>query len=286
MESFLPIDMLATFLEIADKGSFSHAAKVINRTQSTVSMQIKRLEEIVGKPLITRDNKLSTLTPDGEILAAYAKKMVKTNNEALSQLCRPEYSGIIKIGLPDDYVERFLPEILAGFSRANPNVQVEVSVRPSYILVDQLEKGELDLAITTTSEPAYRNSVLLFRESAVWVSSERHSAHEISPLPLAIFPNSNCFFRIWATRELERAGIDYRIAFTSESIMGITVAVSAGLAVSVMNRSIVPKGLRIIDERQGFPPLPEVHIHLHINQDSKNPAIESLQEHIIRSFNI
>ena len=284
MNAPLPMDMLITFLEIVECGSFSRAATRVNRTQSAVSMQIKRLEEIIGKPLFSREGRGSVMTPEGETLAGYARRIVRLNDEALSQLTLPDLSGVVKVGIPDDYATRFLPNILAGFSRAYPNVQVEVSVLSSYQLVRLVEKGKIDLVMTTTTEPAFRDSRLLRREPTVWVTSAEHPIEDIRPVPLALFPTEDCQFRIWAVRELEKAGIDYRIAYTSESIMGHIAAVSAGLAVSVMSESIVPEGLKIIGADEGFPKLPAAEIHLHRNQSADNPAVESLSEHIAQAF--
>ena len=284
MNTPLPTDMLITFLEIVESGSFSHAAKQVNRTQSAVSMQIKRLEEILEKPLFSREGRGSVLTPEGETLAGYARRIVRLNDEAISQLTRPDLSGLVKVGLPDDYATRFLPDILAGFSRIYPNVQVEVLVLSSYKLVHLLEKEKLDLALTTTTEPTFQDSQLLRHEPSVWVTSPHHSVEEIRPVPLALFPTSDCLFRIWAVRELEKAGTDYRIAYTSESIMGHIAAVSAGLAVSVMSESIVPESLKIISGNKHFPRLPHADIYLHKNQSADNPAIESLAEHIVKAF--
>jgi DNA-binding transcriptional LysR family regulator len=284
MNTPLPMDMLITFLEIVESGSFSHAAKQVNRTQSAVSMQMKRLEEILKKSLFSREGRGSVLTPEGETLAGYARRIVRLNDEAINQLTQPNLSGLVKVGTPDDYATRFLPEILAGFSRIYPNVQVEVSVLSSYKLVHLIEKEKLDLALTTTKEPAFQNSLLLRHEPSVWVISPNHAVEEIRPIPLALFPTPDCLFRIWAIRELEKAGIDYRIAYTSESILGHIAAVSAGLAISVMSESIVPKSLKIITDNTVFPKLPHADIYLHRNQSANNPAIDSLADHIVKAF--
>ena len=280
----LPMDMLMTFLEIAESGSFSQAARQVNRTQSAVSMQIRRLEEIVGKPLFSREGRGSVMTPEGETLAGYARRIVRLNDEALSRLTLPSLSGLVRVGLPDDYASRFLPNILAGFSRTYPGVQVEVAVLSSYQLVRLVEKEKIDLAMTTTMEPAFPDSRLLRKEPTVWVSSANHPIERLRPVPLALFPTKDCQFRIWAMRELEKAGIDYRIAYTSESIMGHIAAVSAGLALALMSESIVPEGLKVIGSDEGFPKLPDADIYLHRNQSADNPAIDSLSEHIVNEF--
>lgn len=153
MPTNIPTELLRTFLAIVDGGSFSQAAEHVHRTQSAISMQIKKLEEILGKPLLNRDRKASTLTADGQILANYARRILQLNEEAVSLLKCPELTGWIKIGLPDDYASRFLPEILARFSRTHPRVQVQVTCEPSGRLLQTLKRGEIDLILTTTLDP-------------------------------------------------------------------------------------------------------------------------------------
>ena len=283
MPTNLPTELLRTFLAIADGGNFSQVADQIHRTQSAVSMQIKRLEELVGKPLLNRERQSAKLTAEGLTLVGYARRILKLNEEAVSILKQPELSGWVRIGLPDDYATRFLPEILARFSRAFPKVQVKVTCEPSSNLVPLIKKGELDLAMITTSEPQVENALVLRREPTVWVTSTQHLPHEEQPLPLALFP-TDCYFRRWAIVALEKAGIEYRVAYTSPSVMGLLAAVSAGLAITVLSQSIIPDGLRQLTPEEGFPLLPDASFVLHRNSQEGNPAIGSLAEHIAKAF--
>lgn len=279
----LPTELLRTFIAIADTGNFSQAAEQVHRTQSAVSMQIKRLEDLIGKPLFKRDSRHSRLTVDGLTLLNYARRILKLNEEAVSLLQRPELSGWVRIGLPDDYATRFLPEILAGFSRSHPRVQVEVTCEPSHQLKQRMKKGELDLAMTTSSSSEEENTLLLRRDPMVWATSEQHLQHEETPLPLALFPDE-CYCRNWAIKSLEDAGIDYRIAYTSPSIMGLQAAVIAGLAVTVISQSIIPPGMRQLAAEEGFPPLQAASFLLHRNPQSSNCVVDSLAEHIAKAF--
>ncbi len=283
MQINLPTELLRTFLAIADGGNFSQAAAQVHRTQSAVSMQIKRLEELVGKPLLNRDRQAARLTSEGLTLVGYARRILKLNEEAVSILKRPELSGWVRIGLPDDYATRFLPEILAGFSRTYPQVQVKVTCEPSSKLIPLLREGEIDLAMTTSQEPVVENAIILRREPTLWVTSKQYLPHEERPLPLALFPN-DCFFRLWAIKVLETANIDYRVAYTSSSVLGLQAAVSAGLAVTVLSQSIIPEGLRPLTASEGFPPLPDASFLLHRNPLENNLAIDSLAEHIAKAF--
>ncbi|WP_022666713.1 LysR substrate-binding domain-containing protein [Desulfospira joergensenii] len=283
MPDTIPIELLRTFSTIADSGSFSVAADQVSRTQSAVSMQIKRLEELIEKPLIQRDSRNLKLTDDGFTLLHYARQILKLNKEALSLLRRPELKGWVSIGLPDDYAARFLPEILASFSRTHPRVQVQVTCEPSNRLVERIQKKKLDLAMVTSPSPEIENGILLRQDQTVWVTSERHCQHEASPLPLALFPD-DCYCRKWVLSSLEKSGIEYRIAYTSPSIMGLQAAVTAGLAVTAVSQSIVPPGIRQLSPEEGFPPLPNASFLLQRNPESNNCIVDSLAEHISKAF--
>src|ERR671929_349949 len=145
----LDIDQLRTFVAIADTGSFTRAAEVVHKTQSAVSMQMKRLEERIGRPIFARDGRASKLTEDGERLLDYARRIVKLNVEAVAAFSDAELRGRVRLGVPDDYADRYLPEIMARFSRAYPGVELSVICEPSIELIGRIEANELDLAIVT-----------------------------------------------------------------------------------------------------------------------------------------
>ncbi|MDC7223982.1 MAG: LysR substrate-binding domain-containing protein [Spirochaetales bacterium] len=284
MDSFFPMEMLITFLEIIDQGSFNRAAIKVNRTQSAVSMQIKRLEEIAGKPLFQREGRGSRLTREGEILAGYARKIIRLNDEAYDQLTQPDLSGVVKVGIPDEFALRQLPQILAGFSRSYPLIQVDVTVLPSYDLASLLNKGKLDLILTFSSKNGPYKTILLSKEPTVWVGAKDHSVEERRPLPLALSPSGDCKFRGMAFDALDKAGIEYRISFASENTAGHIAAVSAGLAVSVLSRSIVPDNLKILLPCKEFPPLPSMEVYLVMDEGKSNPIMESLVNHFMDVF--
>src|SRR5919197_2942878 len=147
MNSLLDIDQLRTFIAIVETGSFTKAAEVVHKTQSAVSMQMKRLEERLGKPIFARDGRFSKLTEDGERLLDYARRIIKLNMEALAAFSDAELSGRVRLGVPDDYADRYLPEIMARFSRAYPGAELTVVCAPSIDLVGQIDTGDIDLAI-------------------------------------------------------------------------------------------------------------------------------------------
>ena len=165
MSALIDVDQLRTFIAIVETGSFTKAAEVVHKTQSAVSMQMKRLEERLGRPIFARDGRASKLTEDGERLLDYARRIIKLNVEALATFNDKELSGRVRLGLPDDYADRYLPEIMARFSRAYPGVELTVQCQPSVDLVELIDTNELDLAIITDCG------------SSVWVECRLEATH-------------------------------------------------------------------------------------------------------------
>ncbi len=209
MTALIDIDQLRTFIAIAETGSFTKAAEVVHKTQSAVSMQMKRLEERLDKPIFARDGRASKLTDDGERLLDYARRIVKLNLEALAAFSGPELSGRVRLGVPDDYADRYLPEIMARFSRAYPGVELTVLCEPSVDLLKRIDANDLDLAIITTTE-SQRTAEPFRQERLLWVTSVRHATHTENPLPLALGKQS-CSWRRTALECLEKLGRQHRV---------------------------------------------------------------------------
>lgn len=281
----IPTELLRTFLAIAETGSFSQAAEQVHRTQSAISMQVKKLEDLLGKILLNRERKISTLTADGQILANYARRILQLNEEVVSLLKQPELSGWVQIGLPDDFAPRFLPEILARFSRTHPRVQVKVICESSIDLLKKIKQGDIDLAITTTLEPDLEDALLLRNEPTFWAYSPQYLAYEQQPLPLALFSDT-CSWRRWATNALDNLQINYRIAYSSSSLIGLQAAVKAGLAITVLSQSALPSGIQQIPAEVGFPPLPQTSIILHKSTQGNQLIVDSLAAHIVEAFGV
>ena len=212
MTALLDIDQLRTFIAIAESGSFTKAAEVVNKTQSAVSMQMKRLEERLDRPIFARDGRASKLTEDGSRLLDYARRLVKLNVETVAAFSDAALSGRVRLGVPDDYADRYLPEIMARFSRAYPGVELTVLCEPSVDLVDRIDDNDLDLAIITNCE-SRRIAETFRRERLLWVSSNRHPTHLEAPLPLAL-GRPSCYWRRTAVEQLESVGRPYRLLYS------------------------------------------------------------------------
>ncbi|MEO0980858.1 MAG: LysR substrate-binding domain-containing protein, partial [Pseudomonadota bacterium] len=261
MNHALDIDQLRTFLAIAELGSFTKAGEAVHKTQSAVSMQMRRLEERVGQPIFIKDGRQSRLTEDGQRLVEFARRMILLNDETLSAFNGQKEVGHVKLGVPDDYADRLLPQVLAAFNRLNPSIEVQVECSGSSKLTEAIREGTLDVAITTSSDTMDLRGEIIRREPLYWVTSTQHCAHTQDIIRLALGPAS-CGWRRMSMDALDRAGRRYRVSYTSSSAAALVGAVQAGLAVTVFPESAIRDGMRILDERDGFPTLPSCDIAL------------------------
>lgn len=278
----LDIDQLRTFVAIADTGSFTRAADIVHKTQSAVSMQMKRLEERLGRPIFQRDGRASRLTDEGDRLLDYARRIVRLNSECLASFAEAELVGRVRLGLPDDYADRYLPEILARFARSNPRAEVTVSCEPTPNLIDRVQSGDLDLAIITHVDRRGPSEIVRV-EQLLWVTSSRHAVHEETPVPLAL-GRPNCDWRQSATEALESIRRPFRIQYVSWHSTAVGAAVLAGLCISVLPESAIRAGMRILGPSDGYPALPSCKIGLIRNRAEDNPLADALGDHIRQSL--
>lgn len=277
----LDTDLLRSFLAIVDTGSVTQAAEQVHRSQSAVSMQVRRLEEAVGKPLFVRGGRQMALTSDGETLVGYARRMIRLNDEAVARFAGPELTGAVRLGVPDDYVARFLPTVLVRFADEYPMVEVEVSTENSVLLDQMLRRDELDLALISCAvvdDPGE----LIHREPMAWVVSAKHLVHEMDPVPLAM-TEPGCQMRSHALAALDRAERPYRIAYSSRSYTGLAVFVTTGLAVAAVAESSVTAQMRVLTEADGYPKMPPVDVGLKRAPGARTEAVEKLADALMDS---
>ncbi|GLK67707.1 LysR substrate-binding domain-containing protein [Hansschlegelia plantiphila] len=282
MNALLDVDQLRTFIAIVDTGSFTRAADVVFKTQSAVSMQMKRLEERVGRAIFARDGRGVKLTDDGERLLDYARRIVHISREAVSAFEDDALTGRVRLGLPDDYAERYLPEILARFSSSNPRVEVTVVCEPSDYLTEMIDRDEVDLAIITH---ASRKPVgeIIRQEPLLWVTSQRSVVHEDAVIPMAL-SHAACTWRESAAAKLEEMARPYRVLYSSRNFAAVGAAVLAGLAVSVVPESALRPGMRVLGPSDGFPTLPSCKIALLRNPGAVTETVMALADHIVASL--
>lgn len=275
-------ELLQTFIAIVENGSFTSAANRIHRTQSAVSMQIRRLEAMLGCSMFERMGRSIKLTNEGEVFFDHARRILRAYREALAAFDATTLEGEVTIGLPDDYATTFLPGILARFSRIYPGVHIHVICEPSKRLFAQANEGSVDVALITEGE-APATGIIVHRERLVWVSSAHHRVHDENPVPLAIFHTGDVFRRC-AIEQLQTMGRRARIKVTSPSQAGISATVDAGIAVAVLFRSNVRPGWRILSTKEGFPDLSDLGIVLQRGNREPTEPVERLIDHIIENF--
>jgi DNA-binding transcriptional LysR family regulator len=286
-------DLLRAFVLIADGNSFTQAASVVGRTQSAVSMQVRRLEESLGHRVLSRGKGGSVeLTPHGRYLLTRARQILALNDEVMATFRAPKIAGTVRLGCPDDYALAYIPPILQRFAETHPAVQVSVRCSPSEELMRAIKDRELDLAlISDGSQPPEWPAVALWRGPLVWVTSIRNSPHRQDPLPVALANPDRylakqhyCEWTTAAMTALEKAGRRYRVAYTSASQLGTHAPVLSGLAVTVSSLSWLPDGLRPLGPDEGLPPLPDFGILMLKPQTESQPVTDALAAHIEANF--
>ena len=275
------IDQLKTYVAVVETGSFTKAAGIVHLTQSAVSLQIKRLEEELGVSLLTRFSKTFKLTGSGKDLLQYARQIIQIHDDAVLNISTREFQGHIRIGAPEDYISPFLTRILSRFSKAHPQVNVDVISNLSVNLKKDVAQADLDFALC--SEIREGGSVV-FREPMAWISSAKHGQHKIlDRIPLAV-SYEGCPYRRWAIRSLEEAGRKFRVNYNSPTSTGIMAAVRVGFSVAILGVTNIPDDLIIIGEDEGLPPLPMAHITLHRAPKPSSPLLMVFERYIRETF--
>jgi DNA-binding transcriptional LysR family regulator len=279
----LDMGALATVVAIADHASFTAAAAELNKTQAAVSFIVARLEKRVGNRVFERSPRGVTLTPVGEVLTGYARRILALESDALAALLGPATAGRIRLGVPDDYLDRFVTVALEQFTSAYPRVQVEIICDFSRRLEAMLEARELDLAIITR-DGIHTRGELLRREEQCWCAATDRQPELADPLPLALF-SDKCRARPLILEALDRAGLAWRLAYSCSHLHGIRAAVERGVAVTALPASTIPDGLRRLGRESGLPLLPTLDIALLIPEDAR-VYTRSLADILRRSFRI
>ncbi len=281
-------DLLRAFAFIAEEGSFTRAAERVGRTQSAVSMQVQRLEAMLGKRVLQRGKGGSVqLTPHGQYLLERSRDLLALNDEIWTAFHAPTVHGTVRLGTPDDYALAYLPGALKRFADSHPAVEVDVLCMPSTDLFARLRAGELDVILCSEGPESisWPEKVELWRGPLQWISAERNSPHRRDPLPLALAAGDCCWRRA-ALRALDQAGRRYRIAYTSATLAGTHAPVLAGLAVTVSPLTWLPEGVRVLPAAEALPLLPDCSILLLKGREPREQVVEVLAQHIMASFGV
>lgn len=278
----LDIDLLRAFVTVADLGSFTRAADTLLRRQSTLSLQIKRLEDGLGRRLLDRATRHVRLTAEGDALLPHARQMLELNDRLVASLDEPALAGTVRLGTPEDFATTHLPQVLARFSQAYPAVQLEVTCDLTLTLIGRFRRGDFDLVLVKREPERSDRGVRVWREPLVWVAASQTVLPEDGPLPLVVSPPP-CVYRKRATDSLNRTRRRWRIAYSCASLAGQHAAVKAGLGVTVLPKDMVPAGLAAVERRSFLPDLHDTEIALLAARSLSAPA-RRLHDHIVRSL--
>ena len=279
----LDLELLRSFVSVVDAGGFTRAGERVHRTQSTVSQQIKRLEDDIGRPLLNRSGRQVVPTEDGERLLSYARRLLSLAEEARDVLARPTNEGAVRLGIPEDFAAYRLTKLLASCSRSRPGLRLDVRADQSVYLRRDLERGELDLALLKRNA-GEKGGIAVWPERVHWVTSKAHPVtQKFESVPLIFFP-AGCLYRTRAIHAIESAGRSWHMAYTSSSLSGIQAAVAAGLGLSILPDMAIQADHRKLTAKDGFAPIDKTEVALMASPDA-SPATLRLADRLAEFCN-
>lgn len=278
----LDLDLLRSFVTIAEVGSFTAAGDRLGRSQSTVSLQVKRLEELLGRRIFDRTPRSLELTEDGRQLLGPARQMLRLNDQTIAQIFEPEITGRVRIGVPEDFATAHLPAVLSAFATAHPLVELEVTCDLTLNLLDRFHDGAFDFVLVKREPTAPMEGVRVWREPLVWVARDAKALTDRAMVPLVVSPQP-CVYRKRATDALDAMGREWRVAYTSTSLAGSLLAVTEGLGIAVLPREMVPEHLSAIAGDQDLPPLYDTEIAL-IEAPGLSETAHRLAQHVVAAL--
>ncbi|MDF1610162.1 LysR substrate-binding domain-containing protein [Hoeflea sp. YIM 152468] len=275
----LQTDLLRTFVTAADLGNYTETGRVLGRTQPAISLQIKRLEQLLDRQLVKHSGKKLNLTGDGQMLLSYARQILQLNDSAASQIRRSNLSGVLRVGLPIDYSIGFFQSEIVNFMQENTGVELDILCGWSRDLLDLLHADQLDIVIAVTDSMPMPYVSLHWSERPYWVCGRDFSLAPGKPVPLVVHPEG-CAYRARMLHALEATGQNWRIAFCSPGINALQNAVISGLGISALTRKTYQPGMRKLVVADGFPPLPPINVGIFYKHIRLSDAAIRLVERI------
>ncbi|WJS02714.1 LysR substrate-binding domain-containing protein [Roseibium aggregatum] len=278
----LDSELLRTFLAVAGTGSVTEGARLIGRSQSATSLQIMRLEEVIGRDLFERTGRGVTLTETGQRLMPVARDVKERLDAVLREITADGLRGKLRLGIPDDHGQAKLAKILSAFAQSHPQVELEVTCTISTDFPELLSRGKLDLAVYEV-ETIGRNEEVVFEDPTCWVMSLYRDLLAEEPVPVALFDRA-CWWREAALKSLEARGRPYRIAFSSQSVAGVTAAVEAGIAIGLLGRSTLAGHLKVLGNEQGFASTPLSKLVIGVAASANQDLVRTMKSAIRQAF--
>ncbi len=276
----LPIDAIRAFVTAAELGSISTTAEQLGRSQPAISLQIKRLEEILGKELLIRSNRKLKLSHSGEQVYDLCKQLLASNDQVIAQLSDEELAGQVTLGIPSEFATTLLPNIVGRFAQAYPNVRMEVFSDLSRHLTSESQRGLYDLILALHDKHNAERRGFIRSDELVWVGTKDTQIDHARELPL-VLAQDGCLYRKRALRKLDQLKRQWRIVHTNPDLAGIKAAITTGLGLTVLAKSTVPEGLAILDtEKFRLPELGTIDISLQYKRRSASDSVDRLAEFI------
>lgn len=282
----LQISWLRTFVAVVDTGSLSAAAPLVHRSQSAVSMHIKKLEDIIGTAILSRGPRHLEVTSKGIELLTYSRRMLELQSEAYDALLGKQLTGLIRIGIPDDYA-MYLAPILRHFTSRYMGVEIELTCEQSTSLIPRIKNNELDIALISRDKPEHGE--LLFHEPLVWVGASKYEVWRRNPLPIAVY-EAGSMAQMETLSALNKANKAYRIVYKSSGLAGQLTAVESGLAVAALTRCSVPTELQVLQNlpaEYDLPKLTAMDVAVFRSKRSqKSAAVDEMYEQIVQALKV
>lgn len=276
----LQLDWLKCFVAVVDTGSLSHAALEVHRSQSAVSMQLKKLESAVGRPLLIRNARHLQLTLDGQTLLGYARRILALHAETQAVFQAKPISGKVRLGVAEDYAAKYLTPALKRFMPHHVGIEIELDCEQSTVLIPRIANGELDLALVSSDHSQRGN--LLFREPLLWVGSPQFELWHRDPLPIAVYDPAS-LARLNAVNSLTLQGRRYKVIYNSSSLAGQIAAVESGLAIAALTRCSIPESLQILGIEHGLGALEPMEVAIYRSKASQgSQAVNELKNFLIK----
>ena len=278
----LQIDWLRSFVAAIDAGSLSGGARDVHRSQSAVSMQIKKLESAVGAPLMLRGPRQMVLTHEGQVLLGFARRMLDVQAEAQAALRGDAVTGLVRLGVPDDYASKYITPVLKRFAPRHGGVEIQLDCEQSTSLIPRVASGDLDMALVSRDHA--RRGTLLFHEPMVWVGSPQFDVWRRNPLPIAVYEAASLGRRS-AIESLAVQGRPYKVVYNSSSLAGQIAAVESGLAVAALTQCSAPADLQVLGIEHGLGPLAPMEVAVVRSRASQgSKAVDSLHRMLVQTL--